>query len=175
MLKKTITYKDLDGNDITEDFYFNLSKAEIAEMELGKEGGFSKYLEQLIASEDAAAIIATFKKILVSAIGRRSEDGKRFIKSDEIANEFLQSDAYSTLFMNLITEEDSAAEFVTGILPADMPDVKPTETVELPEKAKDDRPAYVRENRDPTKEELQNMTVEEMQEAFKRKNLRSVE
>lgn len=175
MLKKTITYKDLDGNDIIEDFYFSLSKAEIAEMELGREGGFAKYLEKLIASENASEIIATFKKILLSSIGRRSEDGKRFIKSDEIANEFLQSDAYSTLFMSLINEEDSAAEFVTGILPADMSNIKPTKTVELPEETKDEKPAYIRENRDPTKEEIQSMTPEELQEAFKRKSLRSVE
>lgn len=120
MLKKTITYEDVDGNPVTEDFYFNLNKAEIAEMELSRSEGLSGFLEQIIASENAAEIVATFKQIILKAYGMRSDDGKRFIKSEELSNEFLQKDAYSVLFMELVVDADKSAEFVRSIVPADL-------------------------------------------------------
>jgi hypothetical protein len=173
MLKKTITYKDLDGNPVTEDFYFNLSKAELAEMELSQKGGFESYIRELLAAEDGGAIIGAFKNIITSAVGRRSEDGRRFIKNQEIVDDFLQSDAYSTLFMEFITDETAAARFVRGIVPSDMAEVSP-ELSQVPEEPKDDRPAYIRENREPTPKELREMSREELQEAFAFKTARSV-
>jgi hypothetical protein len=173
MLKKTITYDDLDGNPVTEDFYFNLSKAEIAEMEISQHGGFAKYVEELIEAQDGARIIAIFKDIISKSIGRRSEDNRRFLKSEEIAQDFLQSDAYSVLFMELVTGEDSAAEFMKAIIPQDM--VKklmsaPTKNSDSP--AEDEVPAYVREDREPTQAELQKMSKEELQKAFAYKFVR---
>ena len=109
MLKKTLTYSDLDGNPVTEDFYFSLSKAEIAEMELSYDGGLQTHLKRIVANKDGAAIIGAFKNILTSSVGRRSEDGRRFIKSDEITQEFMQTDAYSELFMELVTDADASA------------------------------------------------------------------
>lgn len=143
MLKKKITYLDLDDNEITEDFYFNLSKAEITEMELSREGGFAEYLKKIIASEDRAEIIATFKIIISMTVGLRSEDGKRFIKSQDISDGFMQSNAYSTMFMELLTDTTKAVEFIRGVIPSDVaatididelskPGVKAIETVELP-------------------------------------------
>lgn len=177
MLKKTITYKDLDGNDVTEDFYFNLSKAEIAEMELGERGGFSAYLNKIVSEEDTGEIIRTFKMIIANALGRRSEDGKRFLKSEEINDDFFQSDAYSQLFMELITDATAAAEFVKAIMPADMADmidVADISSIEAgSEEAKDDIPAYIREDRDPTPKEMQAMSKEEMQAAFARRMVRN--
>lgn len=122
MLKKTITYKDLDDNDVTEDFYFNLSKAEIAEMELSQAGGLSTHLKAILERGDNGQIVATFKMILSTTVGKRSEDGRRFIKSPEITNEFLQTDAYSTVFMELVTNANAAAEFIKGVIPSDMSD-----------------------------------------------------
>jgi hypothetical protein len=180
MLKKTITYEDLDGNPITEDFYFNLSKAELAEMELAVEGGLSDHLQKLVKSTDGAEIIATFKKIIGDSIGRRSEDGKRFIKSEEIKQEFFQSDAYSTLFMELVTDENAATNFVNGIMPKDLGEAvargERVTDVPLPDgETKDDRPAWVREDREPTREEMANMSKEELMEAFRRKSQNSKE
>jgi len=132
MLKKTITYSDLDGNSVTDDFYFNLNKSELVEMELsGENGSLSGQLQDLVKSEDGGQIIAALKKILSLSVGRRSEDGKRFIKTEDITNEFLQSDAYSELFMNLVSQTDGAVEFITGIMPADM--AKKVVDHELPE------------------------------------------
>lgn len=120
MLKKTITYKDLDGNNVTEDFYFNLSKAEITEMELSTEGGLANQLRAVLADGDPGVVIRVFKKIVLDSVGKRSEDGKRFIKNETIRLEFEQTDAYSTLFMELLTNAEAAAEFVIEVIPSDV-------------------------------------------------------
>lgn len=118
MLKKTITYTDYNGTERTEDFYFNLSKAEVLEMEMGVEGGLVEMINKIVAAKDAPSIIAIFKKLVLKAYGEKSADGKRFIKSDEIATAFSQTEAYSNIFMELATDSDAAAKFVNGIVPA---------------------------------------------------------
>ena len=118
MLKKTITYVDFNGNERTEDFYFNLSKAEIMEMELGVSGGMSQMLNKIVAAQDGERIIKTFKEIILKAYGEKSPDGKRFIKSEELSTAFSQTEAYSQLFIELATNADAAAKFVNGIIPA---------------------------------------------------------
>lgn len=133
MLKKTITYVDYDGNERTEDFYFNLSKAEIAEMELSTAGGLDKMINRIIAEQDGKRIIELFKNLVLKAYGKKSDDGKRFIKSKELAEEFSQTEAYSDLFMELATDAKAAAAFVNGIVPT-IPEVNKKETAALPAK-----------------------------------------
>lgn len=120
MLKKTITYKDYNENERTEDFYFNLTKAEIMEMEMSTNGGLAEMIQRIVAAQDAPAIIKIFKDLILKAYGQKSPDGKRFIKNDEIKEEFAQTEAYSILFMELATDADAAAKFVNGIIPADI-------------------------------------------------------
>ena len=117
MLKKTITYTDYNGSERIEDFYFNLTKAEVVEMEMSTTGGLAEMIKKIVAAQDAPSIIAIFKKLILKAYGEKSPDGKRFIKSDEISNAFSQTEAYSQLFMELATDADKAAEFVNGITP----------------------------------------------------------
>ena len=117
MLKKTITYTDYNGLERTEDFYFNLTKAEIMEMELSTTGGLSETINKIVSSKDAPAIIKIFKDLVLKAYGEKSPDGKRFMKSEEIATAFAQTEAYSQLFMELATDADAAAKFVNGIVP----------------------------------------------------------
>lgn len=117
MFKKTITYEDYNGIERTEDFYFHLSKAELAEMELSRNGGMKEYLEKIIAAKDNEQIIKLFKGLVFKAYGEKSEDGRRFIKSEEISRAFSQTEAYSDLFMELATNTDSAIAFVNGIMP----------------------------------------------------------
>lgn len=117
MLKKTMTYIDYDGNERTEDFYFNLSKAEISEMEMSKDGGLVKMIEKIVAEQDVKRIIAIFKDLILNSYGEKSPDGRRFIKSTEISEAFSHTEAYSDLFMELSTDAESAAEFVNGIIP----------------------------------------------------------
>lgn len=120
MLKKTITYVDYNGNERVEDFYFNLTKAEATEMELSVEGGLTKKLEDIVNSQNNKEIITLFKEIILKAYGEKSQDGKRFIKSEELSEAFSQTEAFSELFMELALDEKAAADFVNGILPANI-------------------------------------------------------
>ena len=119
MLKKTITYTDYNGVERTEDFWFNLSKAEIMEMEMSTTGGLAETIQKVVQKQDAPAIIKIFKDLVLKAYGEKSSDGKRFIKSDGLALAFSQTEAYSNLFMELATDADAAAKFINGIIPAD--------------------------------------------------------
>lgn len=117
MIKKTITYVDFDGNEREEEFYFNLTEAEVVELELGMTGGLSETLRKIIATSDTPSIIKYFKEIILKAYGEKSPDGKRFIKSEELSTAFAQTNAYSDLFMELAMDDKMASEFVNGILP----------------------------------------------------------
>lgn len=120
MLKKTINYTDYNGNERTEDFYFNLTEAEILEMEMSKTGGLAESIQRIVQAQDTPAIIKVFKDLVLRAYGVKSPDGKRFIKNDSLREEFEQTEAYSKLFMELAFDSDKAAEFVNKIVPAHM-------------------------------------------------------
>lgn len=120
MLKETIKYTDYNGVERTEDFWFHLSKAELMEWEMGTTGGLTEMIKRIVDAQDAPAIIKIFKELVLKAYGQKSPDGKRFIKSEELATEFSQTEAYSQLFMELATDADKAAAFVNGIMPIDV-------------------------------------------------------
>lgn len=120
MLKKTVTYTNYNGVEITEDFYFNLTKAELMEMELSVSGGLTETIKKIVAAQDGPAIIKIFKELVLAAYGEKSPDGKRFIKNEAIREAFEQSPAYSEIFMELATNDEAAAAFINGIAPADV-------------------------------------------------------
>ena len=120
MLKKRISYTDYNGNKREEDFYFNLTKAEIMEMEMSTSGGMTEMIQRIIETQDAPSIIKVFKEIIMKSYGEKSPDGKRFVKSPELSEAFSQTEAYSELFMELASDSDAASKFVNGIIPADM-------------------------------------------------------
>ena len=120
MLKKEIAYTDYNGVERKETFYFNLSKAEITEMELTTVGGFAEMIQKIVDAQDGPSIIKTFKDLVLKSYGEKSPDGKRFIKTKELRDSFEQTEAYSTLFMELATNAAAASEFVNGIIPADL-------------------------------------------------------
>lgn len=117
MIKKTIKYVDYDGNEREEDFYFNLSKAELAEMELSTEGGLEKTIKKIISEQRVEELAKIFKDLIVKSYGEKSADGKRFVKNEELTTAFTQTEAYSDLYIELATSEEAATEFVNGILP----------------------------------------------------------
>lgn len=117
MLKKTITYTDYNDVERTEDHYFNISKAELVLMESSVTGGMRQRLEKIVKSQDNVAIMETFRDLVHRSYGVKSDDGKRFIKSDELATEFEQTEAYSELIMELLSDADAAANFINAILP----------------------------------------------------------
>lgn len=120
MLKLTKTYTDFNDVERTEDFYFHLTKAEVMEMEMSTSGGMAEMIQRIVSAQDIPAIMAVFKELVLKAYGQKSPDGKRFIKNKELTEEFAQTNAYSDIFMELATDADKAAEFVNGIMPADI-------------------------------------------------------
>ena len=120
MLKKTITYTDYNGEERKEDFYFNMTRAEITELELSIDGGLSDMIKRVTEAKDVPSIIKIFKDLVLKAYGQKSPDGKRFIKSKQLSEEFSQTEAYSDLFMELATNATAAAAFVNGIMPQDI-------------------------------------------------------
>jgi hypothetical protein len=122
VLKKCITYEDFNGEEVTEELYFNLSKAELVELELSRPGGMQEHLQKIVESEDGKAIITEFKELILMSYGQRSEDGKRFIKTPILREEFQSTEAYSQLFFELCTDAEKAAEFVNGIIPTGLAD-----------------------------------------------------
>ena len=123
MIAKTIKYKDFNGAEREEKFYFNLTKAEVTEMELSINGGLGESIKQIVAANDTPSIIKIFKELIFKAYGEKSLDGKRFRKVNDagvpLAIAFTETEAYSNLFMELATDDKAAAEFVNGIMPSD--------------------------------------------------------
>lgn len=183
MIKKTITFKDFEGRDITEDWYFGLSSADIAELELGSNGQLSERLKsvgqsvednqddaQAVMRASGAEIMQLFKELIMQSVGKRSEDGRRFIKNQDTTDDFVQTGSYSKLLMELVTNPSEAAEFINGIMPADELDKlkqgQPITDVPLPEK-----PAWFTEGRVPTEAEIKGLSDPTLlQEAFRRKS-----
>lgn len=122
MIKKTITYLDLNGIERKEDFYFALNKAELMEMELGTTGGFTDMVQKIIDAKDQPALMKLFKEFVLKSYGIKSDDGRRFIKNDRVREEFEQTEAYSIIYMELLTDAKKAAEFVNGVVPSDIAD-----------------------------------------------------
>ena len=117
MLKKTITFTDFNGVERTEDFYFNFTEAELADMNLSVKGGMRAMLEKIINTQDIPEIARIFKDIIFKAYGEKSADGRRFIKSRELSEAFSQTEAYSILYMELATDSKAASAFVNGVIP----------------------------------------------------------
>lgn len=120
MIKKTITFTDYNGVERTEDFYFNLTEAELTEMELSMAGGYQQYVQNVINAMDGPSLIRLFKDLIMRTYGIKSPDGREFRKSDEISRSFAQTEAYSKLFMELATDSKAAADFVNGVVSDDM-------------------------------------------------------
>lgn len=120
MLKKTITYTDYDGLERTEEFRFNLTKAELMDMELTTVGTFSKLMQKIIDEKDMVRLAKYFKELILNSYGVKSDDGKRFIKSPELSEAFSQTEAYSELYMELLGNSEYAVKFIQQVMPNDL-------------------------------------------------------
>ena len=120
MIKKTVTYKDFDGNERTEDFYFHLTEQELTEWELSVDGGLSGVLRRIVNSKDNKKLIEIFKDLLTRSYGVKTPDGRGFVKNKEVLNDFIYTQAFSDIYMELATDDKAASEFVNGIIPANL-------------------------------------------------------
>ena len=127
MLKKTIEYKDFNNEVRKEDFYFNLTEAEITEMELSTTGGLQALMERMVSTRDTKQLVVLFKDIIMRSYGEKSLDGRKFVKNDTLREDFAQTNAYSVLFMELAGNEVAAAAFMNGIVPAELAERAATE------------------------------------------------
>lgn len=118
MIKKTISYTDYDGNNRTEDFYFHMSEEEVVSFQRSVNGGIRKQVERIAQAQDESRIIDIFKDLIKRSYGVKSPDGRRFIKNEEVFNDFAQTPAYSIMFMELARDDKKAIEFLNGIVPA---------------------------------------------------------
>lgn len=132
MLTRELTYKDYNGVERTEKFYFGLNEAELMKLEFSVNGGLVEMINKIVAAKDGAAIMEMFDKILLMAHGVKSADGKHFIKDDKTRAEFAQSPAYSIIFMELVTDAEKAAKFVEEIIPADVKSKLPADATVVP-------------------------------------------
>lgn len=128
MYKKTMIYYDYDGNKREEDLFFNLSKAEMIEMQMSTAGGYDKLLTRISKTRDTPELVKVIKDFILKAYGVKSDDGKRFIKSEELSTAFSQTEAYSNLYVELCSNDEEAAKFFKGVLPADMKQQLPETT-----------------------------------------------
>jgi hypothetical protein len=120
MIKKTIQYNDLEGNNVVDDFYFHLSEVELVEMETEVEGGLQVRMRRMIDGQEQTKVMATLRDIVARAVGRKSPDGRRFMKDPDDKTPLLYSDAYSKLCVELLTDTQAAIEFFNGIVPKDL-------------------------------------------------------
>lgn len=139
MLKKTITYEDFNGNELTEDFYFNLSSPEATRMSAKFGADISNYAEQLAASNDMAAMIDFMETIILDSYGEKSLDGKQFMKSPEIRQKFEYSNAYAALFEELLLDPSKATEFGEALATSAKPNKQNKELLELARKREQER------------------------------------
>jgi hypothetical protein len=133
MLKLPITYTNFDDEEVTDTYWFNITKSEFIEFEVSYEGGFVQAMNKIIETNDKKAIIAEFKKIILWSYGEKSADGKRFVKSEELSRDFSQTLAYDALFVKLSTDDGYAAMFINGIVPKDMLDAANAQDQDKPQ------------------------------------------
>lgn len=130
MYKKVIKYEDFNGTQREETFYFNLSKAELMEMELSTKAGVEEMIRVLIATKDNATIVKTFKDLILKSYGIKSEDGTRFIKTQQLRDEFEQSNAYSEFFIELLSNPDEQVRFINGVVSGvNMPEMNESDAI----------------------------------------------
>ena len=120
MIKKTVTYKDLNGKERTETFYFHYFESEIMDMEMSEEGGLAERIQRIIDAKDQPSLLKVIKKFVIDAYGVKSDDGRRFDKSQEVKDTFVECPAFSKIYMELLTDDKAAAEFVNRVVPEDM-------------------------------------------------------
>jgi hypothetical protein len=174
MIKKTVTYEDFDGDEVTEDLYFHLSNLELIELEQSTDGGMMQHLQNLIGAGNAADIVTEFRKLISLAYGTRGEGGRTFIKDEAVTKQFLYSPAFDALFEELVDNPESAGSFIEGMVSKKLlarvntnREGQPVETVKaVTMTGEDDQPEWLRLGRTPTNQELMRATPEQIGKAF---------
>lgn len=178
MLKKEIEYTDLEGNQVKEMHYFNINKAELMELLVSEEGGFDEYLKRIAESKDNKQILAELKSIVLMSIGQVSDDGKRFIKNQDIRDAFVETEAYSELLMWFFEDEGkgNAASFINAVVSEGVKkavaEAKAAEDAAPQENKSLTAEELLALDRDLTPREMQGLSTEELGRAMQMKMAR---
>lgn len=179
MLIKPITYKTFNDEEVTEDFYFHLSKPDLVELMVSEKGGLEEYVKRLSKSGDNKEIVRILKDVIVKSIGERSENGKQFVKNSEITEQFIQSNAYDVLFMEFFTDPDAGALFISAVVPADLSEEvartmaeRNSEDVELPQPEQNEGDRLLALDRDLSSQEMSKLTQDQKLKAYEAKERR---
>jgi hypothetical protein len=172
VIKIPVEYEDFEENQVKEDLYFHMSKMELIDMELSHEGGLSTILPEMLQKKDLGEIIRLFRLVIKRAYGKKSEDGRRFEKSDEDAEQFMNSPAFDALFTKMVSDPEQFTKFITGLIPKDMLEAVEAETqnqLSLTGSTPPPAKPWIAEDRDPTQQELTSMSHDDLLEVMKRK------
>ncbi len=115
MVTEKIEFTNYNGEKDTETLYFNLSPVELTELELSESEGLSNKIQKLIKEKNNREIYKTFKNIVLLAYGVKSPDGKQFIKSEKLSQDFVQTAAYEEFMWSLMSDETKAANFINEL------------------------------------------------------------
>lgn len=171
MLTKKITFKTLDGTSVTRDFYFHLSKIDLAEMDILTPGGYAKKLQEITETSEAHKVYPILKEIILASVGRRSDNGEEFERTEAIRNAFVQSNAYEVFIFDLLGNATNAAEFMNGIIPAELRDAVANGSGVLEQS---ETPAKPKELKDYSLTELTNLPIDEFNLLMKKADFRQL-
>lgn len=116
MLKKVVTYTDFNGDSRTEALYFHLSQTELMKLNF-ETGGVKDLLVEMVSKHDIAGITNLFDRLIRMSYGKKSQDGRNFVKRPEFTEDFVSTPAYDQIYMECISDENKAMEFMNGIMP----------------------------------------------------------
>lgn len=122
MYKITETFEDFNGNKRTEDFYFNFMESELTHMQFKTKGGLAGTINKIIATQDTPGLIDIFEELLQKSFGEKTADGRGFHKSPELLQSFMETEAYSQIYMRLATDNKAAQDFINNVVPKKMQD-----------------------------------------------------
>lgn len=178
MFSKSITYKDFNGDEQTEVFWFHLSNAKLAM--LAADGGLKSWVEEMSKQQDPVEILDKIRYLVKLACGVRSEDGKRFVQTEETQSFLLDSPAFDVLLFELFVA-DNTSKFFNALVPEEQrkqieelaikqgtadPLKEPANPERPGEQVEDARPIWEKENRRPKAIELRNLPKDQLQRAF---------
>jgi hypothetical protein len=115
MLKKTVKYTDFDNVERTDTLYFNLTQAELLEIEIHTPGGMEKTIKNAVSDEKSDKIFDIMKELIMKSYGEKNSDGK-FIKTAAISEAFSHTECYSTLLFDVLETSEKAANFFNAII-----------------------------------------------------------
>jgi hypothetical protein len=115
VIKKEITFTNIDGEEVTEEWWFGLEPSDVVDMEIAHLPNPAQYLMQIMEDHDSRALLELWRELMWRSAGKRI--GKLFVKDEATLREFKYGGAYNAIFSEVCSSDDIGAAFFTSILP----------------------------------------------------------